>query len=100
MIVVAGHLTIDPAQRETALAAIAAGVASTRAEPGNIDYRFSPDLDYPNRFNLIEIWEDEQAMTEHMATDHLAAFMAVIVPCVSGSAEVIRYDVSSSAPLF
>ncbi|MCU1497727.1 MAG: antibiotic biosynthesis monooxygenase [Acidimicrobiales bacterium] len=100
MIVVAGHMTIDPAQRETALAAIAAGVDATRAEPGNLDYRFSPDLDDPNRFNLIELWESEEAMTEHMATPHLAAFMTAIVPCVSGSAEVIRYDVSASAPLF
>lgn len=100
MIIVAGHLTIDPDHRDTALAAIATCVAATRAEPGNLEYRFSPDLDEPDRLNLIERWSDEQAMAEHMATPHLAEFMGAIVPCLGGSAEVIRYDVSGSAPLF
>ena len=47
MIIVNGHLTIDPAQRDAAEAAIAAAVAATRAEPGNVDYRFSADLAEP-----------------------------------------------------
>lgn len=100
MIIVAGHLTIAPEHRDAALAAIATGVAATRAEPGNVDYRFSPDLDDPDRFNLIERWEDEEAMNAHLATPHLAAFMTAIGPCLSGSAEVVRYDVSGSSPLF
>lgn len=100
MIVVAGHMSIDPAQREAALAAIAAAVAATRKEPGNVDYRFSPDLDEPDRFNLIELWEDEEAVDTHMATPHLAAFLTAIGPCVTGAPEIIRYDVSSSSKLF
>jgi len=100
VIVVAGHLSIDPAHRETALAAIAAGVAATREEPGNLDYRFSPDLDEPDRFNLIERWEDEAAVDAHMNSPHLAEFLAAIGPCVAGAPEIIRYDVSSSSKLF
>lgn len=100
MIIVAGHLSIDPAQREAALAAIAAGVAATRAEAGNLDYRFSPDLDDPDRFNLMERWEGEDAMNAHLATPHLAEFLTAIGPCLGGPAEVIRYDVSGSSPLF
>ncbi len=100
MIVVAGHLTIDPAQREAARSAIEEAVTATRAEPGNVDYRFSTDLDDPDRFNIIEVWESESAMDEHLATPHLAAFMTAIGPLLGGSAEVIRYDVSSSSRLF
>ena len=100
MIIVAGYLIIDPAHRETALAAIATGVTATRAEAGNVDYRFSPDLDDPKRFNLIEQWESEEAMNEHMATPHLAAFLEAIGPCLGGAAEVIRYDISGSSNLF
>ncbi|QXC62167.1 antibiotic biosynthesis monooxygenase [Aquihabitans sp. G128] len=99
MIVVAGHLAVNPEHRDAALAAIATGVAATRAEPGCVDYRFSPDLEDENRFNLIEQWESEEAMNEHLATPHLAEFMTAIVPCLLG-AEIIRHDVSSSAPLF
>jgi quinol monooxygenase YgiN len=100
VIIVAGHLSIDPSHREDALAAIAAGVTATRQEAGNIDYRFSPDLDDPDRFNLIERWESEEAMNAHMATPHLAEFLTAIGPCLAGPAEVIRYDVSGSSPLF
>ena len=50
-------------------------MTATRAEAGNLDYRFSPDLDEPDRFNLIEQWEDEDAMTAHMASPHLAEFL-------------------------
>ncbi|MEO6628235.1 MAG: putative quinol monooxygenase [Aquihabitans sp.] len=100
MIIVAGHLTINPDHRQAAEAAIRVCVAETRAEPGNIDYRFSPDLDDPNRINLIEQWTDDDAMTVHMGSAHLAAFMTAIGSCVDGSVEVIRYDVSGSSPLF
>ncbi|MBX3284860.1 MAG: antibiotic biosynthesis monooxygenase [Actinobacteria bacterium] len=99
MIIVNGHLTIDPAQRDAAEAAIAAAVAATRAEPGNVDYRFSADLAEPNRINMVEIWQDQAAVDAHMGTDHLAAFMAAIGPCVSGSVSITSYDVSGSTTL-
>lgn len=99
MIIVNGHLTIDPAQREAAEAAIAEAVAATRAEPGNVDYRFSTDLADPNRINMVEIWEDQAAIDAHMATEHLAGFMAAIGPCVAGSVSLTSYDIASSTTL-
>ena len=100
MIVVAGHLTIDPAHRDTALAAIRTAVEATRQEPGNLDYRFSPDLDDPHRINIIERWENEEFMNEHMGSAHLADFLTTIGGCLGGPAEVVRYDVARSQPLF
>lgn len=99
MIIVNGHLTIDPAQRDTALAAIADAVAATRAETGNVDYRFSADLADPDRINMVEIWEDQAAIDAHMGTEHLAAFMAAIGPCVAGSVSITSYDIASSTTL-
>ena len=99
MIIVNGHLTIDPAQRDAAEAAIADAVAATRAEPGNIDYRFSADLADPGRINMVEIWEDQAAIDAHMGTDHLAAFMTAIGPCVAGSVSITSYDIASSTTL-
>lgn len=99
MIIVNGHLTIDPAQRDAAEAAIADAVAATRAEPGNVDYRFSADLADPNRINMVEIWEDQAAIDAHMGTEHLAAFMAAIGPCVAGSVSITSYDIASSTTL-
>ena len=100
MIVVAGHLSIDPDQRDAALAAIGPVMAATRAEPGNTDYRFSIDAEDPSRINLLEIWESEEAIDAHMSTPHLAAFMEAIGPCVAGAPSITRYDVSGSSTLF
>ena len=100
MIVVAGYLTIDPAKRAEAEAAIAALVPVTQAEDGCIDYRYSADLGEPNRINILEQWESEEAMTVHMGQAHFADFMAAIGPCIGGDVEVVRHDVATSTKLF
>lgn len=100
MIVVAGHLTIKPESLDAALEAIRTCVAATRAEEGNIDYRYSTDIDDPTRLNLVEIWEDEEAMTAHMGTEHLATFLGAVGDFVGGSVEIVRYDVSGTSKLF
>lgn len=100
MIVVAGHILIDPSKRDEVVAALSACVTATREEAGNIDYRFSPDLDDEARFNLVELWESEDAMNEHMATPHLAALLEALGPLMGGAPEITRYDVSGSSKLF
>ena len=78
MIIVAGHLPIAPEHRDAALAAIGECVAATRAEPGNLDYRMSPDLDDPNRLNILERWESQEALDAHLAAPHMATFLTAI----------------------
>lgn len=100
MIVVTGHLTIDPAQRAAVEAAIATLISATRVEEGNVDYRYGADLGKPDRINITEIWESDEAMTAHMGTQHLADFMAAVGPAISGSVEIVRHDIDSSTKLF
>ncbi|MFN8017847.1 MAG: putative quinol monooxygenase [Acidimicrobiales bacterium] len=100
MIVVVGYLTIDPAKRAEAEAAIATLVPLTQAEDGCIDYRYSADLLVPGRINIIEQWASEDAMNVHMGQAHFAEFMAAIGPCIGGDVEVTRHDVSASTKLF
>jgi quinol monooxygenase YgiN len=100
MIVVIGYLTIDPDHRAEAEAAIATLVPLTVAEEGCIDYRYSADLLEPDRINIVEQWASEEAMNAHMATDHLAAFMTAIGPCLGGAVEITRHDVATSSKLF
>jgi quinol monooxygenase YgiN len=99
VIIVAGHLTIAPEHRQTALAAIAACVEATRAEDGNDDYRFSADLGDENRINIFEQWSSQEAMDTHMATPHLAQLMSDIGPCIGGSVELTKFEVDSSSKL-
>ena len=100
MIIATGYLTIDPAKRDQAEAAIATLVPATLAEDGCAEYRYSNDLADPNRINILEQWESEEAMTTHMGTEHLATFMTAIGECLGGPAEVWRHDVATSSKLF
>jgi len=99
VIVIAGHLTIDPAKRDEALAAMRECIDATRAEEGNVAYQFSEDITEPNRINITEIWRDDDALTEHFGTPHLTGFMAAVPGFMAGSSELIRYDVSGTTKL-
>lgn len=100
MIVVTGYLTIAPEHRATAEAAIAKLVPLTEAEEGCVTYRYAADLLEPNRINITEQWESEDAMTTHMGAPHFAEFMEAIGPCIGGDVAVVRHDVASSTKLF
>ena len=100
MIVVTGYLTIAPEHHEAALTAIRECVAPTRDEPGNVDYRYSQDIDDPTRLNIVEQWESEDAMNAHMGSEHLATFLTVIGGMIGGPVEITRHDVSGSTKLF
>jgi quinol monooxygenase YgiN len=100
VILVAGHLTIKPESRDEALALFATTSESTRQEPGCLDYRFGTDVNDPDRIMILEKWEDEEAMSTHMATPALAEFMGTVFNFLGGPAEVIRHDVSAAKSLF
>lgn len=100
MIVVTGYLTIAPEQLEPALDAIRTCVAATRAEDGNIDYRYSQDIDEPTRLNIVEVWESEEAAQVHMGSEHMATFMGAIGGMIGGPVEITSHQVSESTKLF
>lgn len=100
MIVVIGYLTINPDKRAQAEEAIAKLVPLTQAEDGCVQYTYSADLGEPDRINITEQWESEDAMTAHMGAEHFAEFMGSIGDCIGGDVAVTRHDVSSSTKLF
>ena len=100
MILVTGYLTIAPEHRATAEAAIATLVPLTEAEEGCITYRYAADLLIPERINIWEQWESDEAMTAHMGAPHFAEFMAAIGPCIGGDVAVDRHDVATTTKLF
>ena len=82
MILLTGTIDVDPAQRDTFIAAAQAVHAATRAEAGCEHYSFSADIDDPGRFHLSERWADQAALDAHMATPHMAEFMGSLAGVV------------------
>ena len=100
MIVIAGRVRIHESERPEAVRAGSAMAATSRDEPGCIDYRFTVDIDDPLVVQVLEQWESEEALQAHFATPHFAAFSEVIVRVVDGPLDFTRFEVSSAGPLF
>jgi quinol monooxygenase YgiN len=99
MLVIAGHVEIDPAAREARVAAATEMMRDTRAEAGCISYTFSADLEEPGTFRIFEEWESQDALDAHFASPHMAKFQRVVGGLGVREMKVQRYEVSSVGPL-
>ncbi|HVP28594.1 MAG TPA: putative quinol monooxygenase [Myxococcota bacterium] len=98
MIVIAGSIRIDPAQRERAAAAAREMMEATRRENGCRAYVFSFDVDDPGLVHLFEHWDSAADLQAHFTAPHMARFQAAIAGLVRGT-EIQRYEVSSVGPM-
>jgi quinol monooxygenase YgiN len=62
MIIVAGHLELEPADRDAFVADSATSVALARGTEGCLDFSVSADPLDPTRVNVLERWETDAAL--------------------------------------
>jgi quinol monooxygenase YgiN len=62
MVVVAGHITVEPPQRDSYLADCVTVVEQARGTAGCLDFAISADLVDPGRINIFERWESQAAV--------------------------------------
>lgn len=100
MIVISGRARLHASELEEAVRAGSVMAATSRDEPGCVDYRFGIDIDDPLVVHVFEQWESAEALEAHFAAPHFSAFSEVIIRAVDGPAAFTRYEVSSAGPLF
>ncbi len=83
MIIVAGHVTVDPEQREAHLAGSISIVEKARQADGCLDFAMTADPLDPSRLNLFERWESQEAVKAFRRraprNKHRAAMLSVSV---------------------
>lgn len=88
MIIVAGHLTVEPSHRDSYLTGCADVVEQARAAAGCLDFAISADLLDPGRINVFERWDSRATLAAFRGSgpsdDQSAAML---------SASVTEYDV-------
>ena len=95
MVIVAGHITVDPEQREAYLAGCTSVVEKARRADGCLDFAITADLLDPGRVNLFERWESQAAVETFRGSgpsDEQGATML--------SASVTEYDIADARSLF
>lgn len=99
MLVIAGHVRIDPAQREAAISAARDMMEATRREPGCISYTLSADVADPGVFHIFEEWEGQAALESHFSAPHMATFQKQMGGLGVKEMKIQRYDIASVGPL-
>src|SRR2546425_3227427 len=62
MVIVAGHITVEPQQRESSLAGCVRIVEQARRAVGCLDVAICADLVDPGRVNIFERWESQAVL--------------------------------------
>lgn len=94
MVIVAGHIIVEPQQRESYLASCVSVVEQARRAAGCLDFAISPDLFEPGRINVFERWQSQAAVetfrSRGPSDDQSAAML---------SASVAEYDIADARSL-
>ena len=95
MVIVAGHVTVEPQQRESYLAGCVIVVEQAREAAGCLDVAITADLVDPGRVNIFERWESQPLLEAFRSSgppfEHGALMLSV---------SVAEYDVADVRPLF
>ncbi len=94
MVIVAGHLIVEPSDREDYLAGCAVVVEQGRRAPGCLAFAISPDLLDPGRINVFERWDSQDAVEAFRGSGPSDEQADMLV-----SASVSEYDVSDERGL-
>lgn len=94
MVIVAGHLEVDPQHRESYLADCVGVVEQARRAAGCLDFSISADLVDATRINIFERWESRAAVDAFRGSGPTDAQNAVI-----RAASVAEYDVADRRSL-
>ena len=99
MLIVSGTISMEPSGHDAAVELIRPLVEATLAEPGNVSYGFWADLSTPGVFHVYEEWESDEAMGEHMASEHMANFLVGMGSLPITGTELTQHRVSESSRL-
>ena len=91
--IIAGWLDYGPS-RDQVLKHFAEVAATSRAEPGCLDYTVCADPENAGRVVVFERWISEDDLIAHFKTPHIAAFREAIKPYPRSGRNLHRYFVA------
>ena len=99
LLIVAGDVEIDPANRAAAIEAARVVMTATRQEEGCLEYTIAADVENPARFVIVEKWASPEALEAHFETPHMAEFQTAMGGFGVRRIDVSRYEVAKEGPV-
>jgi len=100
MILITARAKVHADQRDAAIAAAADMCKASEAEDGCLEYSFWIAGADDRTLMIFEKWDNEDALTAHMSTPHMATFIGALGPVLDGGMDAQKHQVASVGPLF
>ncbi len=94
MIIIAGHLRVAAAERDEYLMAVGGVAEQARQAPGCLDFVQSADPVAPDRINIYERWDSDEALMSFRTSGGEGSSSSSVTPDILG-AEVAKYRISA-----
>ncbi len=94
MIIVAGPIHLDPAEREGYLDGCREVIEAARAADGCLDFHLAADPVDPGRINVFERWETVEAVEAFRGSGPSDEQGAAIL-----GAAVVQYEIATATPI-
>jgi quinol monooxygenase YgiN len=94
-IVIMGQFDLHPEDAGAAAELMRVMMEATIKERGCRHYAYSRDLSVADRFQLSELWEDDEALAAHFRAEHMATYRAGMGKLRVLRRTVKRYDIGS-----
>ena len=98
-IIIAGTMRVPPEQVEAIKPHMAAVMAGTRTEEGNIDYAFSFDASDPGLVRLFEKWTDAAKLGPHSKAPHILKYREAMAAFTMTDRDYRMYEIADEKPL-
>ncbi|VVO21242.1 putative quinol monooxygenase [Pseudomonas fluorescens] len=95
IIAITARLEIEPSRIEEYLQAAEVAIIGTRAEPGCRLYAFARDIQIPNVVWISEEWQSDAALSRHLQSKHITAFLRTTADIKLLDLDVRKYSVSA-----
>lgn len=91
-VTVVARIKVRIGKEEEAKKELFALVASTRSEPGCINYDLHQALDDPSLFMFHENWKSKEDLDKHMQTEHFKAWTEKAGSLLGGPSDVTLWQ--------
>jgi quinol monooxygenase YgiN len=99
-ILIAAQIDLDSARRDQALRSAQPWIEGALAQPGCLHYDWSADANNPERINVFEEWESEEALAAHFAGPQYAGMLQHIGASGLKAASSRKYRVDAEGPVY
>ena len=99
MLIITGHIAMDPDKIDGATPHLVAHMEATRAEEGCLDYVLNPDPSRPGVVSIFERWETQEAVDAHIRAPHIAEFQSKVAGFGVTGMSVTSYEAASETKL-